>query len=69
MTFPVVRQPNIGDGLDDQTSISLTLFNLILETTHNCVELHHSWEVIARDVRIHEQWEAQQRQARNHPPQ
>jgi hypothetical protein len=63
------EQPNIGDGLDDQTSISLTLFNLILETTHSREELHRSWEVIARDVRIHEQWEAQQRQAQNQPPQ
>jgi hypothetical protein len=59
MNLPVVRKHNIGDGLYDQTSISLTLFNLILETTHNCVELHHSWEVIARDVRIREYWEAQ----------
>jgi hypothetical protein len=35
MTIPVARQPNIGDGLDDQTNIYLTLFNTILETTHH----------------------------------
>jgi hypothetical protein len=52
MNFPIVRKPNIGDGLDDQTSISLTLFNKILETTHNHIELHQSWEFIARDIRI-----------------
>jgi len=68
MTLLVVRQPNIGDGLDDQTSISSTLFNTILETTHNHVELHQSWEVISRDIRIHEQWKVQQRLIRNQTP-
>jgi hypothetical protein len=68
MTLSVIRQPNIGDVLDDQTIISLTLFNPILETTHNHVELHHSWEVVARDVTIHEKWESQQRKSLNHPP-
>ena len=58
MTLPIARQPNIGDGLDDQTCISLTLFNMILETALSREELHRSWEVIVRDVRIREQWEA-----------
>jgi hypothetical protein len=58
MTVPITRQPNIGDGIDDQTSISLTLFNSILETANNRAQLHNSWEVISRDIRIHEQWEA-----------
>jgi hypothetical protein len=40
MTIPITRHPNIGDGLDDQTSISLTLFNTILETANNRAELH-----------------------------
>jgi hypothetical protein len=68
MTVPVTRQPNIGDGLDDQTSISLTLFNTILETASTRVELHHSWGVISEDIRICEQWEARQRQPINQPP-
>jgi hypothetical protein len=68
MTIPVVCQPNIGHGLDDQTNISLTLFNTILETTHTRTELHQSWEVISQDIRIREQWEAQQRLVRNQPP-
>jgi hypothetical protein len=67
MTVPVTRQPNIGDGLEDQTSISLTLFNTILETTNTRVELHHSWGVISEDIRIREQWEARQRKPRNQP--
>jgi len=64
MTVPITRQPNI----DDQTIISLTLFNTILETTNNRAELHNSWEVISIDIRIHEQWESQQRLPRNQPP-
>jgi hypothetical protein len=68
MTFPIARQPNIGDGLDDQTSIYLNLFNLILEISHTHEELHHSWEAIARYVKIREQWEAQQRKAQNKTP-
>ena len=46
MTIPVARQPNIGNGLDDQTNITLTLFNTILETASTCAELERSWEVI-----------------------
>jgi hypothetical protein len=63
MTLPIPHQPNIEEGLQDQSSISLTLFDLILQTAHSHEELHRSWEVIARDVQIREQWEAQQRQA------
>jgi hypothetical protein len=65
MTVPVVRQPNIGNGLDDQTNITLTLFNTILETASTRVELERSWEVIERDINIRERWEARQRQPRN----
>jgi hypothetical protein len=42
MTVHVTRQPNIGNRLNDQTSIVLTLFNTILETASTCVELDHS---------------------------
>jgi hypothetical protein len=52
MTIPVTRQPNIGNGLDDQTSISLTLFNTFLETASTHDELERSWEVIERDISI-----------------
>jgi hypothetical protein len=52
MKVPVARQPNIGNGLDDQTNISLTLFNTILETSSTHVELECSWEVIERDISI-----------------
>jgi hypothetical protein len=65
MTVPVTRQPNIGNGLDDQTNIALTLFNTILETASTRVELERSWEVIERDINIHECWEARQRQPIN----
>jgi hypothetical protein len=65
MTVPVTRQPNIGNGLDDQTNIALTLFNTILETASTRAELERSWEVIERDINIRERWEARQRQPRN----
>jgi hypothetical protein len=65
MTVPVTRQPNIGNGLDDQTNITLTLFNTILETASTRVELERSWEVIERDINIHERWEARKRQPIN----
>jgi hypothetical protein len=61
MTILVTRQPNIGNGLDDQTSITLTLFNIILETASTPAELERSWEVIERDINIRECWEARQR--------
>ena len=62
MTIPVTRQPNIGNGLNDQTNISLTLFNTILETASTCAEIEHFWEVIERYISICERWEARQRQ-------
>jgi hypothetical protein len=65
MTVPVVRQPNIGNGLDDQTNITLTLFNTILETASTRVELERSWEAIERDINIRERWEARKRQPIN----
>jgi hypothetical protein len=65
MTILVTRQPNIGNSLDDQTSIALTLFNTILETASTRAKLEHSWEVIERDINIHERWEVRQRQPKN----
>jgi hypothetical protein len=67
MTVPVARQPNIAPGLTDQTSIALTLFNTILETTTTRVELERSWEAIEHDISNQEQLEARQRQLRNQP--
>jgi hypothetical protein len=58
MTVPVTRQPNIGNGLNNQTSITLTLFNTILETASIHAELERSWEVVERDISIRERWEA-----------
>ena len=68
MTVPVTRHPNIGDSLDDKNSISLTLFNTILEIVRIHVELHNYWEVISRDIKVREQWEVRQRIPRNKPP-
>jgi hypothetical protein len=65
MTVPNSRQPNIEPGLQDQTSIALNLFNTILQTTTNRVELERSWAAIERDISIQEQQEARQRQLRN----
>ena len=65
MIVPNSRQPNIEPGLQDQTSIALNLFNTILQTTTNRVELERSWSAIERDISIQEQWEARQRQLRN----
>ena len=61
MSVPIMRQPNIGNGLDDQTNITLTLLNTILETSSTRVELKCSWEVIERDINIHEHWKARKR--------
>ena len=41
MNVPVVRQPNIDPGLQDQTKISLNLFNTILDTANTWDELNH----------------------------
>ena len=65
MTVPSSRQPNVEPGLQDQTSIALNLFNTILQTTTNRVELENSWDAIERDISIQEQQEARQRQLRN----
>ena len=65
MTVPVSRQPIIEPDLSDQTTITLNLFNTILQTTNNRVELECSWEAIERDIIIQENWEFRQRQLRN----
>jgi hypothetical protein len=52
MTVPSSRQPNIEPSLQDQTSIALNLFNTILQTTTNRVELERSWAAIERDISI-----------------
>jgi hypothetical protein len=48
MTVPTARQPNNEPGLLDQTNIALNLFNIILQTTNNRVDLEHSWVTIKR---------------------
>ena len=55
MTVPNSRQPNIEPGLQDQTSISLNLFNTILQIATTRVELERSWAVIEREISIQEQ--------------
>ena len=65
MTVPARRNPNIEHDLKDQTSIVLTLFNTILETTNTGAELERSWVVIEQDISVQERWEANQRQPRN----
>ena len=65
MTVPVARQPNIEPSLSDQTNITLNLFNTILHTTNNWVDLEHSLASIERDISNQENWEFQQRQLRN----
>ena len=61
MTVPNARQPNVEPGLQDQNSIALNLFNIILQTTTNRTELERSWAAIERDITIQEQREARQR--------
>ena len=39
MTVLVVRQPNIGPGLSDQTHIALNIFDTILKIATTWVEL------------------------------
>jgi hypothetical protein len=65
MTVPSGRQPDVEPGLQDQTSIALSLFNTILQTTSNRIELERLWVVIEHDISIQEQHEARQRQLRN----
>jgi hypothetical protein len=49
----------------DQTSISLNLFNTILQTSNNQDELERSWATIERDINVQENWGFRQRQLRN----
>jgi hypothetical protein len=65
MTVPSSIQPNVEPGLQDQTSIALSLFNTILQTVTNRVELEQSWAAIERDISNQEQQEARQIQLRN----
>jgi hypothetical protein len=65
MTVPNARQPNVEPGLQDQNSIALNLFNIILQTATNRTELERSWAAIERDITIQEQREERQRQLRN----
>ena len=58
MIVPNSRQPNVEPGLQDQTSIALSLFNTILQIVTNRVELERSWATIERDINIQEQREA-----------
>jgi hypothetical protein len=58
MIVPTQRQPNLGNVIEDQTSITLTLFNLILETANSPAELNHPWEVVSEEGRIKEWWDA-----------
>jgi hypothetical protein len=65
MTVLVARKPNIEPGLQDQTKISLNLFNTILDTANTRAELNRSWASIERDISAQERWEARRRQPRN----
>ena len=65
MTVPNGRQPNVEPGLQDQTSIAMNLFNVILQTATNRIELERSWIVIERDITIQEQREERRRRLRN----
>ena len=65
MTAPNGRQPNVEPGLQDQTSIALNLFNTILQTATNRIELERSWAAIERDITIQEQREEIRRRLRN----
>jgi hypothetical protein len=62
MIIPTPTQPNIEPRLLNQTHIALNLFNTILKTTTNQVELEQSWAAIERDITIQEQFEARQPQ-------
>ena len=64
MTVPVPTQPNIEPGLSNQMHIVLNLFNTILKTATNRVELEYSWATIEQYITIQEQLEARQHQHR-----
>jgi hypothetical protein len=65
LTVPNGRQPNVEPGLQDQTSIALNLFNTILQTATNRIELERSWAAIEQDITIQEQREERRRRLRN----
>jgi hypothetical protein len=65
MTMHIARQPNIEPDLQDQTSIALNLFNIILDITNTRAKINHSWETIELDISAQEHWEARHRQPRN----
>jgi hypothetical protein len=65
LTILVARQSNIEPAIQDQTKITLNLFNTILETTNTHFELNHSWAAIERDISAQEKLEARCRQPRN----
>jgi hypothetical protein len=65
MIVPVMRKTNFGNGLDDQTNITMNLFNAILESASTRAELECSWEVIKRYINIHGHWEAKKMQPIN----
>ena len=65
MIVPIARQPIIEPDLQDQTNISLNVFNTILDTTNTRVELNHSLETIEQDISAQECWEARCRHHRN----
>ena len=67
MIVPIPIQPNIEPRLLNQTHIALNLFNTILKTTTNRVELEQSWASIERDINIQEQFEARQPQRKDLP--
>jgi hypothetical protein len=67
MIVPTPTQPNVEPGLSDQMHIDLNLFDTILKTATNRVELEHSREAIEQDITIQEQLEARQHQRRNLP--
>jgi hypothetical protein len=65
MIVPIARQSNIELGLQDQTSISLNLFNTILDIANTRVELNHSWAAIERDISAQERLETRIRHPTN----
>ena len=67
MTVPFARQPNIEPSLSDQTSITLNLFDTIINIVTTQTELEGSWAAIEWDIGIQEYLEARQRQLRDWP--
>jgi hypothetical protein len=65
MIVSVARKPNIEPDLQDQTNITLNLFNTILDIVNTRAKLNHSWATIEQDISAQERWEARRRQPRN----